>query len=374
MFFDALFVDTLRGDDSTGMIYIENDSSFGIMKTAESAATAAAVMQASDHVKTMWGSGKAYIGHNRKKTVGAVSDETAHPFVVDGKFAMVHNGTLNFHKELADTVVDSEALTIHLSKVLNKDYTKEKLEEALGKVRGAYAIAAFNQDTNKIYLTRNAERPLAIIELDDCYLWGSEGAMIWWLAARQNYNLKDRQVIFIPENQLVTIDLETNKMEREDYVPKKATPPITSKVTGGTHTQGSRTGTTTTTTPSRLSKSEFKRIKKRFLGRGCLTYITDYVEKYFPKTIEEGENEVILLGDSDTFAFPHTIHAEYDIYDVPPGPDKGLTDLYYAGRISDMSYDMAAGHVLITLSQTRQIPRSTLKDTHEEAATCNTLH
>ena len=33
--------------------------------------------------------------------------------------------------------------------LLNKDYTKEKLEESLGKVNGAYAVVAYSQETDK---------------------------------------------------------------------------------------------------------------------------------------------------------------------------------------------------------------------------------
>ena len=87
----------------------------------------------SDMGKRVISKGKALIGHNRKATVGSVNNATAHPFVVGDSFAMVHNGTLRNHKALADTVVDSEALAIHLSKVLVEDFDKLKFEEEIGK-------------------------------------------------------------------------------------------------------------------------------------------------------------------------------------------------------------------------------------------------
>lgn len=131
-FYQMLYANALRGDDSTGVVFIEKDTSFGIMKTAYSSAFVTDEFHDSKQGKAMWTQGKAMIGHNRKKTSGAISDTNAHPFVVDDTFAMVHNGTLYSHKHLADTEVDSEALAIHLSKVLNNEFTLEKFEESIG--------------------------------------------------------------------------------------------------------------------------------------------------------------------------------------------------------------------------------------------------
>lgn len=375
-FFDMLYVDTIRGDDSTGVVYIENDASFGYMKEANAATWCACVMQNDAAVKGMWSRGKAYIGHNRKKTIGAVSHETAHPFVVDGKFAMVHNGTLYNHKALADTLVDSEALTIHLSKVLNKDYSKAKLEEALGKVNGAYAIAAFNQETNKVYLTRNKERPLAIIETDEGWFWASEGNMLYWILARNGIDWKQNKVMNLKENCLYTIDLDTNTLTTEDYVPKKATPPVTNKVIGGPKVTATVTKAHTpvlTSIGSKLSKNEFKRIKRKYMGSSLLIYATDYLEKNFPKTLADGENEVIILGDCEVFKFDHSVQAEFDIYDTVPGVND-LTDCYYSGRVADMTFEKTRGYVMVTLDQLRMIPPSLKKVKYETPVAPLALH
>ena len=374
-FYEALFVDTLRGEDSTGIIYIENDASFGIMKEANSATWCADAMKNSTELRGMWSRGKALIGHNRKKTVGDVSDETAHPFVVDGKFAMVHNGTLYNHKLLANTVVDSEALTIHLSKVLNKDYTKEKLEEALGKVNGAYAIAAFNQDTNKVYLTRNKERPLHIIETNTGWFWASEGLMLYWILHRNNIYWGDNKVTAVKENSLVTIDLETNTLTVEDYVPKKATPvmPVHTKTTAfhgnnTTPTQATSLTTTTTTKNPKLSKNEFKRIKRRYLGVEVPFFCSDWLENNFPRSVAEGEVDVVLLGECEQFLFDHTIQAEFDINDCVPGT-VDLTEHVYRGKIVEMQFDQARGTVSLFLSKVVMIPPSRKTFTNETTTT-----
>ena len=378
-FYDMLYADSIRGEDSTGVIYVENDASFGYMKEANAGTWCSELMKNDAAVKGMWTRGKALIGHNRKKTIGAVSDETAHPFVVDGKFAMVHNGTLYNHKTLANTVVDSEALTIHLSSVLNADYSKEKLEEALGKVSGAYAIAAYNQDTHKVYLTRNKERPLAILETADGWFWASEGAMLYWILNRNGINWGNNKVENIKENCLVVIDLETNTLTMEDYVPKKAIPPTPTKVVGGPTITVTVTKTPTntvipvTTSPSRLSKNEFKRIKRRYMGGSILMYAQDYLEKNFPRTLADGENEIILLGDCEVFQFDHSIQAEFDIYDSIPGVN-ALTDTYYAGKVLDMTYEASRGYVMITLGELRMIPPSVKRFKHETPVAPLALH
>jgi len=99
-FYNLLFVDTLRGDDSTGIIAVEKDTTFHIMKEASEAAWFIPQAQYSKVGKGMWTTGKALIGHNRKGTMGKVEDENAHPFVVDDDFAMVHNGTLTKSQNL----------------------------------------------------------------------------------------------------------------------------------------------------------------------------------------------------------------------------------------------------------------------------------
>lgn len=223
-FYQMLFCDTLRGDDSTGVIMVENTSGFGIMKEGYSAPYVLDSIQMSELGKAMYPRGKALIGHNRKKTIGIGSDENAHPFVVKGEFAMVHNGTLTNHKELADTVVDSEALAIHLEPVLNGTWDLTKFEEAIGKVRGAFAIAAYSQNNHQVYLLRNDQRPLSFVDTPEGFFWASEMGLLYWILGRNGVTLKNHEPVVVKENCLYKIDLDTNKVEVISYVPKKSYP------------------------------------------------------------------------------------------------------------------------------------------------------
>jgi predicted glutamine amidotransferase len=354
-FTQMLFADTLRGDDSTGVIYVHNDNGFGIAKEAFSAPFVVDSIMDLPNVKTMWNKGKAYIGHNRKKTVGNIADETAHPFVVGDTFAMVHNGTLRNHKQLADTVVDSEALAIHLSKVLNEDVTKEKLDEAFGKVEGAYAIAAYNQVNHTVYLSRNAERPLTYIETNEGWFWASEGAMLAWIIGRNGISLKDKEFKQLAANSLLAIDLDTNKATVTEYVPKKA-PPVTS-VTGTKVLTTAKTTRTASNKPNRMSKNAFKLIKRKRMGERLFFYADDYVEKNFPRTIADGETDVLLIGNNEEFNFDHTISATYNIDDLPKGQWE-FTDCFFTGIVEDMTYDRNTGWVTFHIAGASVVPPS----------------
>lgn len=363
-FYQMLWADTLRGDDSTGVCYVHNDASFGVIKDVGAATDVAPIIQNHSVMKDMWTKGKALIGHNRKKTVGAVSSETAHPFVVDNTFAMVHNGTLHNHTALAKTEVDSQALAIHLSSVLSHDYSKANFEEAVGKVFGAFAIAAYNQNTHSIYLTRNKERPLFFVDTPTCMMWASEGLMLLWIASRCGIDFGGKVPETLKEHELLTINLEDNSITREEYVPKKAyTPPATTTTYyGGTATHGVKPTPPTTTyhskvTRSKLSKNAFKHIKRGNLGTRIEFYATDFVECEFPKTIFEGATEVFLIGDCEKFSFPCIVRGRFDLNDLPR-LQYDVTDLYYSGTISDMTYESISGFVTIIVTDVKTSPVS----------------
>ena len=283
-FWHLLKADEVRGEDSTGVIYVESDGGFGIMKEAQAATWAYYSLYTDDMVKASQQRGKVYIGHNRKATVGKVNEANAHPFVVDDTFAMVHNGSLYGHKKLKNTEVDSEALAHHLKPLLTGTVSDEELNEEMGKIDGAFAIASYDQGNNCVYLLRNKERPLSLCMLPDGWAWASEGLMLAWILSRNGYDLSKCEVIDVPVDTIITLNLDKNTISKREYQPKKAT----AKATTGTNTKPWPMVTTTTGKQAPrfrqdggVSKNQFKQLRKKFIGTRHSFWADDFIEKGF---------------------------------------------------------------------------------------------
>lgn len=381
-----LYADVLRGDDSTGVIAVENDGGFFIAKEAVEATWFIPQIRKDRIGPAMWNRGAAMLGHNRKATVGKVTDESAHPFVVDNTFAMIHNGTLHGHKHLADTEVDSEALAKVLKVALEQEDSKAALEETLGKVFGAYAIMAFDQKTNKAHFLRNKERPLSYVETDDCWFFASEGYMLGWIVSRNGYDLNKHKIVPLPEHELMSIDLENNEVTREKLVPKKATPQH-HKVTSGT-VAGATTSTPDASNKSAanstfqeggvLSKNEFKRLRKKYIYSRQEFWALDYVEKNFPLTVEQGETELMLIGEFEDGNLDGVVNAQINIslLGIPPEDiNIYFEERKWIGVVQDMVYDKRTGIITFHMSKARPTALADYKETTNETSTvAHTLH
>lgn len=353
-FYQMLYADVLRGNDSTGVIGVEQDSTFHIAKEAISAEWFINQLDNDPISNAMWRDGKAYIGHNRKSTIGKTTDENAHPFVVNEEFAMVHNGTLFAHRQLADTTVDSEALAIHLHKAFtNEDYIDD-VNDALGKVNGAYAVAMYDQRNHVVRILRNKERPLCYVETSNAWYFASEGGMLYWILTRNGYGAKDIDIKAVPEHMLITFDLDTNKVFEEQLSPKKYIPP-TPAPTGGAKV--TYMGGVSKQIDAGLSKNAYKKFRKNLIGRKIEWWCEDFVEKYFPKTFEEGEVEASLMGVCDDYLIDHMIRADINIKELNLLGTE-LTDRLWTGMIRDMSYDPKTKRVSLEVIDALPLPVS----------------
>ena len=351
-FYQLLYADALRGDDSTGIISVENDTTFHISKEASHPAWFIPMYDDSKIGKATWSNGKALIGHNRKKTMGAIDDTSAHPFVVNDEFAMVHNGTLYNHLALAKTTVDSEALTIHLAKAFaNEDYVAD-VEAALGDVHGAYAVAMYDQRHHAIRLLRNKDRPLCYVETENAWYFGSEAGMLLWILSRNGYNMQLAKIEFIPEHTLISFELDTNVVTRETLVPKKPytpTKPITKAYTGGT--------TATNYRKDGLSKNAFKRFRRKTLNTKLEWWCEDFIETNFPKTVEDGEVDITLMGVCDDMVIDHMITTIISLTEKVLTIND-LTDRLWTGVVEDMFYDVKSKRVSIHIKEAFPLPVS----------------
>lgn len=352
-FFQLLQVDVIRGEDSTGIIAVAKDKTFHIAKKAVDASLFIPLFRNTDIDMDMSGlDGKALIGHNRKSTVGTTKDETAHPFVIDKQFAMVHNGTLYQHRKLADTEVDSEALATVMARAFKEEDYLPALCKELGEVNGAYACAMYDQRNHKVRLIRNKDRPLAFVETPTGFLWASEIGMLMWIMSRNGYAADLlKNIHIIPEDTLYTIDLATDTLIKEKAKPKKASwkeaassIPSTVKTTIGDIS-------------NYFSKREFRKFKRDLIGTRIQWWCEDFVEKNYPKTEQDGETEFLLMGEYDEITMDNVVHACVDIKALGIST-KDFDDGAWIGTVVDVEFNHSTQMLDIFLEHAKPLPFS----------------
>jgi hypothetical protein len=359
-FLEMLYIDALRGKDSTGLIGVEKDNAFHIAKEASEASLFLPQWTNSQAAKDVYKEGKAYIGHNRKKTVGDIKDETAHPFVINDRFAMVHNGTLNNHKQLADTEVDSKALAIVLEEAFGKEDYKTALEETLGKVYGAYAVAIYDQRTHKVHLLRNSDRPLCLITTDDAWYWCSEVYMGLSALARNGYDSTKWKVESVEPMKLHTFDLDAGTLSTEVLVKKYPS----SRPVPTVHDTLTRIGTkivprSTAGMGVRPSKKEFKEFKRKWIGKKTSFFVNDYIEEDFPKKWADYETfDILIMGTHEEIKYKHCFYASIDTLDHKDLNDEDdVLEQLWVGDIEDME-DLGIGGIRIYVGNAQRVAPS----------------
>lgn len=346
MVYQLLYADAVRGEDATGIIGVMSDGDFGIMKEASQSCWFVEGYKGSGLDKALYARGVAAIGHNRAKTVGASTDENAHPFVEDNTFAMVHNGTLRNHaKVFSDTEVDSHALTIALKQAMDQEDWKKAMEETLTKVQGAYACVWYDQKRHQVCMIRNSERPLCLVETANTTLFGSEDRLLTWIASRNNEAIK--VVKAIPVHTLITFDL--NKKERGEFSETFLS------VSKPTHHTGYNNGTSGTAATSvgasngedadpvgdnkgAVSKTEFKRLTKKLTGKSIVFWVEDFVD-YNENALIWGAS---TNGQYDLCDFNHIIKANIKLDALGITDNDLLGAISFRGTVISTTYDKDA--------------------------------
>jgi hypothetical protein len=209
IFLQMLISDMFRGMDSTGCFAVNTYGNLKMIKDASPASFFIGKKESTAFFDTFISDQHIMVGHNRKATMGNIISENAHPFI-EGNICLVHNGTLNNHKNLADTVVDSHAICKHINDHGYKSMFKT--------IDGAYALIWYNAEEKKLYFARNAERPLFFVETATKLYLASEEKMLDWILDRNNigkYTIQN-----VPTDKVFKFDLESHKLECETK-PKK---------------------------------------------------------------------------------------------------------------------------------------------------------
>jgi hypothetical protein len=213
IFRDLLFVDTLRGPDSTGVFGITKAGNVSTLKAAVSGPQFVELEDFKNFQRSMSRNYMAVIGHNRKATKGNVTGKNAHPFKV-GDITLVHNGTVWGDNDFKEGVeVDSHQIAHNIS---------EKGEfVAVPEINGAYALVFYNKKDKTLNLCRNDMRPLSLLETDGFWVISSEAALAHAILIR--HNVKLQRVHGIPLKTMVVFDMdkepETFYTVGYDYTP-----------------------------------------------------------------------------------------------------------------------------------------------------------
>jgi len=198
LFSNMLVFDSIRGEDSTGVFGVTKENVIDFMKGNADGYTFTSTKNFTKFKEKMFSKYKVVVGHNRKATKGSVTPDNAHPFQ-ERHITLVHNGTLFNQGELkADVDVDSHAIAHALADA--------DALEALKKLRGAYALVWHDAEKKTINLCRNDERPLTLLEYDDCWVISSEVGLPIWLQSRANR--KNITCKSLPSDKILIFDVE----------------------------------------------------------------------------------------------------------------------------------------------------------------------
>ena len=179
---DMLFMDVVRGKDSTGVALVNYK---GELKINKHVGLPDMLYAETDFGKDQNMLQRLFLGHNRAATAGEVTNDNAHPFKADN-IVGVHNGTLRGRHRLKGWNkygTDSEALIASIA--------EKGIEETWKLVDGAAAIVFYDEVAETLSFMRNAERPLVFASTEDGkgLFFSSEAGILRAAAARRGIKL-----------------------------------------------------------------------------------------------------------------------------------------------------------------------------------------
>jgi len=203
-FNQALIVDSLRGEDSTGVLLVnEDDSVFSYKK----ALAGYDFKWLSKYCTTLFkASPRVAMGHNRWASMGAVTHATAHPFKY-GHINLSHNGTLSNHRML-----DKENNSKTDSDFLAYSFSTIGVLETLKVIRGSFAITWVDTDLGTFNIVRNSERELYTCKTTNhSLLYASEKGLLSWITERNKITVTAPELL--PEKEWHQINIKTGAID-----------------------------------------------------------------------------------------------------------------------------------------------------------------
>lgn len=192
-----------RGQEACGIVTYDGDSFFsrralGLVDSTFGKADVIAELK-----------GHVAIGHNRYATTGATMIRNVQPMYADiaiGGFAVAHNGNLTNAHMLRDQLVqkgsifqstsDTEVI-VHMVAGSHKNTAVDRLIDALGYIKGAYALVAISEGNMIGIRDPHGIRPLVLGRLGDGYVLASETCAFDIIGATFEREIEPGEIVVI---------------------------------------------------------------------------------------------------------------------------------------------------------------------------------
>lgn len=224
---------SLRGDHSSGLFVVGRDAK-KLSMIVKMASDPFGIFHSTnfDSIHKAMVEGEVVVGHGRYATKGKINAKNAHPFR-EGNITLVHNGTTDLVSTEKDVKVDSHVLCQNISKV----GVEQALKDLGQNYSNAYAIMLHDSETGKIYIARNASRPLHYMETTSAFYVMSDADHLALFKAK--YQTGGGLIKSFGTEEIYSFDVAKRAFDQETVSVKKVyTFPVTTPSSRETYYNG----------------------------------------------------------------------------------------------------------------------------------------